>query len=78
MIIETIYDIGDTVWFMYNNKPVEGKIAELEVTVNSSFERDRLRVFSKSESYRVLADFGEKVLESIYLFTDKKKLLDSL
>ena len=31
MVIETKYNIGDEVWFMFNHKPTQGKILGLTV-----------------------------------------------
>ena len=67
MKIETKYNIGDEVWFMFDGKPLNGKIAKIsEHTI-------KIRVrFKDSKDYLFGRERGFK------LFPTKEELLKSL
>lgn len=50
MTIETKYNIGDEVWFMFDGKPLNGKIArisEYTIKVNVIFEDGKEYLFGR-------------------------------
>ena len=39
MTIETKYNIGDEVWFMFVNKPIKGTVAKIDVDIAKTGDR---------------------------------------
>ena len=76
MKIETKYDIGQEVWFMYENKPKIMKVWDITVEINTKFDGQ----YEYGTYHRAYYhDFGHhnKVLE-YELFPTKEELLKSL
>lgn len=75
MIIETKFEIGDTVWYMLDNKVANSKIHSIKINVeNSRFTHITYNIgwvttaFSSTYVYKEDKD----------IFTTKQDLLDSL
>lgn len=67
MTIETKYNIGDKVWFMFAGKPLNGKIARIsEGTI-------KIIVILKGKEYLFSVD-----IKGLELFPTKEELLKSL
>ena len=68
MIIETKYKIGDEVWFLFDGKPLNGKIARIsEYTIKVKV------IFEDGKEYL----FGRDI-KGFKLFRTKEELLKSL
>ena len=81
MKIETKYDIGQEVWFMWENKPTSQKIAAIEVYVGEKvlpsyyvepYEIDPIKVVNSD-----IIPYNRRFHESL-LFPTKEELLKSL
>ena len=71
MKIDTLFDIGDTVWHMRNNKAVDSRLKEIKIVIaNNGLGVTRIEV-----TYHV---GNGNTFESHELFTTKQELLDSL
>ena len=67
MTIETKYNIGDEVWFLFDGKPLNGKIYRIsEYTI-------KVKVIFKGKEYL----FGRDI-KGVKLFPTKEELLKSL
>ncbi|MGL4779906.1 MAG: hypothetical protein ACRCXN_03635 [Bacteroidales bacterium] len=72
MTIETKFNIGDTVWYLYDNKVLQGVIVHIELQIdgNDSYEE---KCHIKAEHHqRQYMYYAEK------LFPSKEELLKSL
>jgi len=70
MIIETKHNLEDKVWFMYHDKPTEGIIDEVVLTVN------RKRIV---EAYWVRLPGGPSLpMSGEDFFPDKRSLIEDL
>lgn len=68
MTIETKYNIGDEVWFMFDGKPLNGKIARIgEQTIKVEV------IFKDGKEYLFSRD-----IKDFELFPTKEELLKSL
>lgn len=68
MAIETKYNIGDEVWFMFDGKPLNGKIARIsEYTIKVEV------IFKDGKEYLFSRD-----IKDFKLFPTKEELLNSL
>ena len=68
MTIETKYNIGDEVWFVFDGKPLNGKIARISehtIKVNVIFKDGKKYLFSRD-------------IKGFELFPTKEELLKSL
>ena len=81
MTIETKYNIGDEVWFMWNNKPTCQKIAAIEVYVGGKvlpsyyvvpYEIDPIKVINSD-----IIPYNRRFPE-FRIFSTKEELLKSL
>lgn len=80
MIIETAYNIGDTVWFEKDNKPYEGQVGQIEFVTNDPDPNE----VQKWIKYRVDYIYDKRQNQSTFvrnlaseLFTTKQALLES-
>lgn len=86
MEIKTKYSIGDKVWTMRNNRPVEIQISDIKIKVVGLIDQDDIL----TGDYNVSIWYLEKVSKYIQVkeedrilyderncFSSKKKLLDS-
>ena len=73
MEYNTVYNIGDEVWFMHDNKPCSGKISQV---CYSKYISPTDHKFCVSERYRV-RNVPELFTEESF-FESKEDLLDSL
>ena len=69
MKIETKFNIGDRVWFMYLNKPVQVTVSAITIFTTST---GQLPI-----RYSSIDHFCENILE-VKLFGSKAELIDSL
>ena len=68
MSIKTKYNIGDVVWFMFDGKPLNGKVARIsEYTIKITV------VFKDGKEYLFSRD-----IKGFNLFPTKEELLKSL
>lgn len=68
MKIETKYNIGDEVWFLFDGEPLNGKIARISVyTIKIKI------IFRDGKEY-----FFRKCIKGFELFPTKEELLKSL
>ena len=67
MTIETKFNIGDEVWFMYENRPMSMRVMHIELYI--SCNKVKRQYIDKYGSYRV---------SEHKLFRTKQELLDSL
>lgn len=67
MKIETKYEIGQEVWFMYNNRPTSMRVMHIELYISSN--KVKRQYIDKYGSYRV---------SEHKLFPTKEELLKSL
>lgn len=65
MIVSTKYDIGDAVWFMYNNKCVSKKVENIRIDVDDMY-------------IQYIFNGGDIWLSEKHLFSTKEELLKSL
>lgn len=69
MKIDTKFDVGESVWVMFNNKPMELEIDEIKITVSNGLKCETVTTF-----YRIGSDYyidGN-------MYKTKKDLIDSL
>ena len=71
MIIETKYDIGDEVWFMWFNKPIKGNIVKIDIDIAKTGDW-------YIEHYKVEVDSSWYCHIGQSLFPTKEELLKSL
>lgn len=65
MTISTKYDIGDTVWFMHDNKCVSNKVENIRIDVDNMYIQ---YIFNR----------GNIWLSETFLYSTKEELLKSL
>jgi hypothetical protein len=68
MTIETRYNVGDEVWFMFDGKPLNGKIArisEYTIKVIVIFKDGKEYLFSRDIKYFRLFPTKEELLKSL-------------
>lgn len=68
MTIETKYNIGDEVWFLFDGKPLNGKIARI-----SEYTIKIIVIFKDGKEYLFSRD-----IKGFKLFPTKEELLKSL
>lgn len=68
MTIETKYNIGDEVWFLFDGKPLNGKIAKI-----SEYNIKIVVVFKDGKEY-----LFSREIKGFKLFPSKEELLKSL
>lgn len=68
MTIETKYNIGDEVWFLFDGKPLNGKIARI-----SEYTIKIIVIFKDGKEYLFSRD-----IKGFELFPTKEELLKSL
>ena len=77
MNFQTLFNVGDTVWLMKNNKPAEVEISAIQVFfVNTNQDRITYNAHNReppSVSWLDNVDLPERVL-----YTSKQALLESL
>lgn len=74
MKIETKYNIGNKVWFIYGRSVSKGTIKEVLVSLIS----DEYGNINTSIDYIVMTGYIEERVEENHLFTTKEELLKSL
>ena len=77
MSVKFAYNVGDVVWLMYNNKPVECKILECYYGTFESPVNFKIEV---SFSYKVYTSLFDKELYVTpkEMFDSKEQLIESL
>lgn len=81
MIIETKYNLGDEVWFMYDNKVLRGRILGIEANYSCSHfdDANTPQCVYYSEDYTVNICLGYSIRKfGSEFFTTKEELLKSL
>ena len=68
MKIETKYSIGDEVWFLFDGKPLNGKIARI-----SEYTIKVVVIFKDGKEYSFIRD-----IKDFKLYPTKEELLKSL
>lgn len=68
MAIETKYNIGDEVWFLFDGKPLNGKIARI-----SEYTIKVVVIFKDGKEYSFIRD-----IKDFKLYPTKEELLKSL
>lgn len=76
MNIETKYNIGDTVWMMFQNNPTEYEIKGIKVFVqlNTFLGQETIIVYDTSSD----AELGIRKTHEKLLFPSKEELIQSL
>ena len=70
MKIETKYDIGDEVWFMYHSEPTKGIVGRIDTTHIGSF--------SHILYYLKFGQYEPVIRKECHLYPTKEELLKSL
>lgn len=76
MTIETKYDIGDKVWFMWNNKPTAMRIGHIEAYCGYCYNDYASEIIGKKIVY--IEEYGEYRMPESDLFPTKEELIKSL
>ena len=74
MKIETKYNIGNKVWFIYRRSVSKGTIKDISVSLIS----DEYGNINTSIDYMVMTAYIKERVEEKHLFTTKEELLKSL
>lgn len=77
MSVEFDYNVGDIVWVMYNNKPVECKILECNYNAYESLVDFKIQTNFTYKVYTSLFD-KEIYVTLVEMFDYKEQLIDSL
>ena len=73
----TMFDIGDTVWFMKDNKPSEARISAIQIFfVNTN--QDRITYNARNAEPPSVSWLDNVDLPEGVLYTSKQALLESL
>lgn len=76
MIIKAKYNIGDEVWFMYENKPIQIQIGRIEVYYGYKLNKNGEEAIEKRVVY--IDWYGEHRISESKLFPTKEELIKSL
>lgn len=75
MKIETKYDIGQEVWFMWGNKAIQREIASVDVRVDSEEQYETYEIVGLEDDDDALYDWTFEIDD---IFPTKEELLKSL
>ena len=76
MIIETKYNIGDEVWLMWYNKPIQTQVKQVK-TLTKEVSKFCIKTF-KETTIEYIIEMDSALMSEDRLFPTKEELLKSL
>ncbi len=65
MTLETKFDVGDTIWFMYNNRPMCAVVTTMIVTKNESVYGEEYQCPTRDRRHDIHHTFAFKTKEDL-------------
>ena len=80
--LSTVFNIGDKVWIMYNNRPIQCTIIGIQITFNKGSYWFGIKSYKKDIIYEMMYmgikfTYNEKMYKTIF-FSTKEELIKTL